>query len=306
MIEDTIRRNASPIRLEPSQEDDCSLASSTSDEPTTPRNTHNRNSIGAMMQQQAIMSPMYVPNQMIHNAPLVSSTPITKYRHSTGQQLLHSYSTNDASLGEYKYTVNVGQHSIKITGDSLELVRVAKLVLDDYFSSSEFLASIETEDALNNARMEHPGIHTAYGMKNSHLNPMVTPVIPKTMYAIGTSTSVDRIDSGIALDKISKTPSGQNIKNDMDAVDDDVFIVDDNGQEIPVGSLGNNSSSFSSTNASASTVKYNSNLSATGLLSRSKRSNFSNSSRQSISPSSSDGTKDESKTIHKELNNKSK
>lgn len=38
--------------------------------------------------------------------------------------LLHSYSTSDASLGEYKYTVNIGQHSIKITGDSCDLVRV--------------------------------------------------------------------------------------------------------------------------------------------------------------------------------------
>lgn len=38
--------------------------------------------------------------------------------------MLHSLSTNDASLGEYKYTVNVGCHNIKITGDSLDLVRV--------------------------------------------------------------------------------------------------------------------------------------------------------------------------------------
>lgn len=43
--------------------------------------------------------------------------------------LLHSLSTNDASLGEYKYTVNVGQHSIKITGDSIELVRVCIIFL---------------------------------------------------------------------------------------------------------------------------------------------------------------------------------
>lgn len=41
------------------------------------------------------------------------------------QLLSHSYSTNDASLGEYKYTVNVGQHLIKITGDNCELVRVS-------------------------------------------------------------------------------------------------------------------------------------------------------------------------------------
>lgn len=55
-------------------------------------------------------------------------SPMVKLRraNSGGQILLHSLSTNDASLGEYKYTVNVGNHSIKITGDSLDLVRVRK------------------------------------------------------------------------------------------------------------------------------------------------------------------------------------
>lgn len=48
--------------------------------------------------------------------------------------LLHSFSTNDASLGEYKYTVTVGNQSIKITGTNLDLVRTAKLVLDEHFN----------------------------------------------------------------------------------------------------------------------------------------------------------------------------
>lgn len=38
--------------------------------------------------------------------------------------LLHSFSTNDASIGEYKYTVTVGNQSLKITGSNLDLVRV--------------------------------------------------------------------------------------------------------------------------------------------------------------------------------------
>lgn len=37
------------------------------------------------------------------------------------------------AIGEYKYTVNVGEESIKITGSCLNLVRTAKLVLDEYF-----------------------------------------------------------------------------------------------------------------------------------------------------------------------------
>lgn len=48
-----------------------------------------------------------------------------KVRGGTGNVLLHSLSTNDASVGEYKFTVNVGTHSIKITGDSIDLVRVS-------------------------------------------------------------------------------------------------------------------------------------------------------------------------------------
>lgn len=98
MIEETIRRNASPIRLDGTGSGDIgaavscsSLTSSNSDEAqplVTIRNT---------VQQQKVRP--------------------------TGT-LLHSLSTNDASLGEYKYTVNVAQHSIKITGDNIELVRV--------------------------------------------------------------------------------------------------------------------------------------------------------------------------------------
>jgi len=37
-------------------------------------------------------------------------------------------------LDEYKYTVNVGDECVRITGASLDLVRTAKLVLEEYFS----------------------------------------------------------------------------------------------------------------------------------------------------------------------------
>lgn len=40
--------------------------------------------------------------------------------------LMHSLSTNDANIGEYKYTVITNGHTIKITGDNLDLVRVSK------------------------------------------------------------------------------------------------------------------------------------------------------------------------------------
>lgn len=161
LIEGTIRRNASPVRLEANQGGSCSsLASSTSDE-TQPR--ANRNSslmasggggnlgniasgVGAMTINQF---NQHVPN---HSTPIqqgggnamghnigVSATALTKS--AAGQRqigghnmLLHSLSTNDASLGEYKYTVSVGHHNIKITGDCFELVRVIMRV-DQYYCS---------------------------------------------------------------------------------------------------------------------------------------------------------------------------
>lgn len=102
MIEDTIRRNASPVRLDETAgvagAGSCSsLTSSNSDETQTRVNRHSMSG--------------YVPANH-------------KSRGAAGHVLLHSFSTNDASLGEFKFTVNVGPHSIKITGDSFELVKV--------------------------------------------------------------------------------------------------------------------------------------------------------------------------------------
>lgn len=42
-----------------------------------------------------------------------------------GRTLLHSLSTGDANVGEYKYTVIVRGHTLKITGHNLDLVRVS-------------------------------------------------------------------------------------------------------------------------------------------------------------------------------------
>ena len=38
------------------------------------------------------------------------------------------------ALDEYKYTVVVGDETVRVVGSSLDLVRTAKLVLDEYFS----------------------------------------------------------------------------------------------------------------------------------------------------------------------------
>lgn len=41
--------------------------------------------------------------------------------------LLHSFSTNDATLGEYKYTVAVGSCVLKITCSNHDIVRVCEM-----------------------------------------------------------------------------------------------------------------------------------------------------------------------------------
>ncbi|XP_061707498.1 eukaryotic translation initiation factor 4E-binding protein Mextli isoform X4 [Cydia pomonella] len=98
LIGDTIRRNASPVRLEGALEPGAAADDNGDDADDEPRAREK--------------SP------------------------HTNRALLHSFSTNDAALGEYKYTVTFGQHSIKITGQNLDLVKTAKLVLDEYFESA--------------------------------------------------------------------------------------------------------------------------------------------------------------------------
>lgn len=195
LIEETIRRNASPVRLEASQGGSCSsLASSASDE-TAPRT--NRHSVGAMITSGSSGSGLnFVPNTI--------NSGVKMNRNGAQNMLLHSYSTNDASLGEYKHTVNVGQYNIKITGDCLDLVRIAKLVLDDYFSSNEFEAGISFESS----------------QVSTPLNPYAPSMIPQSHQLISSSPFVD---SGINLDLLSH---GQSVTNNNVEVDDDVFIVE--------------------------------------------------------------------------------
>ncbi|GAB6020312.1 hypothetical protein CHUAL_003026 [Chamberlinius hualienensis] len=60
--------------------------------------------------------------------------------------LLHSMSMNDATLGEYQYTVTVGQDLIKLAGSRLDVIRTAKLVLEEYFAGDAKRTSHELDD----------------------------------------------------------------------------------------------------------------------------------------------------------------
>ncbi|KAJ0182014.1 hypothetical protein K1T71_002736 [Dendrolimus kikuchii] len=109
LIGDTIRRNASPVRLE-----------------------SGLDGVGPRGSRASLDS----------NGSDDAPRPREKSPHANSRALLHSFSTNDAALGEYKYTVTFGQHSIKITGNNLELVKTAKLVLDEYFESAGALEAM--------------------------------------------------------------------------------------------------------------------------------------------------------------------
>ncbi|XP_011140115.1 eukaryotic translation initiation factor 4E-binding protein Mextli isoform X4 [Harpegnathos saltator] len=115
LIKDTIQRNASPVRLEQSGGEKGAMGGSSSSLNSSASDESNR-----------------LQHNQQHNSRLRSS-------------LLHSFSTNDASIGEYKYTVTVGNQSLKITGCNLDLVRTAKLVLDEHFlgESDNFTSGIE-------------------------------------------------------------------------------------------------------------------------------------------------------------------
>ncbi|XP_056629929.1 eukaryotic translation initiation factor 4E-binding protein Mextli isoform X2 [Diorhabda carinulata] len=99
LIEDTIRRNASPVR-------DPSISTS----------------VGPLTGSSSSINSSASDDSALPNSARAS------------RALMHSLSTNDANLGEYKYTVIVNGCTIKITGDNLDLVRTSKLVLDEYFS----------------------------------------------------------------------------------------------------------------------------------------------------------------------------
>ncbi|XP_053676812.1 eukaryotic translation initiation factor 4E-binding protein Mextli isoform X2 [Anopheles nili] len=252
LIEDTIRRNASPVRLDNSQDGSCSsLASSASDE-TVPRKdtgSNPRNTLVGGMAEMAsnngtlslnISGFSQTPPSYTHPKLTRNGSQNSGQRNSAaanGGMLLHSFSTNDASLGEYKYTVGVGQHNLKITGDCLELVKVAKLVLDDYFSSNEFLASVD--------------MCSSFDVPNTLASPVGTL---SGQHSLITGTPF--VDSGVGLNNMG-TAIGE-VTNSID-LDDDVFIVD-------AGASG-----FKSNEVQAN----NTHISTNNGLSRSRRSHFS-------------------------------
>ncbi|XP_032455373.1 eukaryotic translation initiation factor 4E-binding protein Mextli isoform X11 [Nasonia vitripennis] len=154
LIKDTIQRNASPVRLEQGGREKSGIGGSSSSLNSSASDESSR------LQQQ----------------------------HSSLRSLFHSTSTNDASLGEFMHTVTVGPHSLKITGSNLELVRAAKLALDEYFSEES----------------EHTGSGVEYFTfdDESSFAP-VTPTTPHTPLSAGQASFQRRnlsYDTGVTVD----------------------------------------------------------------------------------------------------------
>ncbi|CRK94185.1 CLUMA_CG007700, isoform A [Clunio marinus] len=232
LIEDTIKRNASPIR-EASQEGSCSSLASSDD------------------QQVTVLPRTRMAMQQHINVQLPMGNKLTRSNSHHNNSVFHSLSTNDASLGEYKYTVNVGNHSIKITGDSLELVKVAKLVLDDFFTQQEFLKSSEAM--------------------------MLNAEAASSMIPLGhqlSSQSSPFIDSGVHLDLLARSSSNAVVQLSNE-VEDDVFMQGSpNNSNDDVQVLTSSSSIDSSSSSNTTVVTEQINAPANGL-SRSRRSHFS-------------------------------
>ncbi|KAK7078067.1 hypothetical protein SK128_021783 [Halocaridina rubra] len=104
LIEETIRRNASPVR---------------SDERGS-----IFNSLGGS------------------SSSISSHTSDETLQGSKRNTLVHSQSMGDDPIGEYRYTVTRGSDALKITGNNLQLVRTAKLVLDEFFNGERNLNNI--------------------------------------------------------------------------------------------------------------------------------------------------------------------
>ncbi|XP_033172981.1 eukaryotic translation initiation factor 4E-binding protein Mextli isoform X2 [Drosophila mauritiana] len=210
LMEDTIRRNASPVRLEPAPGagGSCSsLNSSNSDDaivqPRTPTGSSLANRLSFNSAQNfmtATAAAQQISQQMHHQTHHQQQQAAAVA--AAAAAAAHAQAT--AAAGEYKFTVNVGQHLIKITGDCCELVRVAKLVLDDYFSSSEFLASIEAGAAFDGTSL------------------VTTPSTP--LPGAGPPQFWPGSDSGVGLNCLVYSAANNNGEGD-----DEVFAEPNNG-----------------------------------------------------------------------------
>ncbi|XP_053651041.1 eukaryotic translation initiation factor 4E-binding protein Mextli isoform X3 [Cherax quadricarinatus] len=117
LIEETIRRNASPVRGDERGSIFTTLGGSSS-------------SISSHTSDETL--------QVLRKYLSLDEISLSSKRNT----LVHSQSMGDDPLGEYRYTVTHGSDVLRITGNNLHLVRTAKLVLDEFFSGERNLNNI--------------------------------------------------------------------------------------------------------------------------------------------------------------------
>ncbi|XP_035226546.1 uncharacterized protein LOC118198875 isoform X2 [Stegodyphus dumicola] len=117
LVEDTIRRNASPIR---ENADTSELG------------------VDAKEHTEFGSSFSHLDNQSF-----------------VKKQLVHSYSMSDASMKEYCIPVHIGHDVIKLSGNKSELLKTAKLVLTEYFAGQTKLQEKQYE-SLSSMSIQSP------------------------------------------------------------------------------------------------------------------------------------------------------
>lgn len=114
LIEETIRRNASPVRGE------------------------ERGSIFSSVGGSSSSISSHTSDETLQ----VFTSSGSRRPGSKRSTLIHSVSMGEEAIGDYRYTVNKGSDAIRITGNNLQLVRTAKLVLDEFFNGERNLNNI--------------------------------------------------------------------------------------------------------------------------------------------------------------------
>ncbi|XP_071535702.1 eukaryotic translation initiation factor 4E-binding protein Mextli isoform X4 [Panulirus ornatus] len=117
LIEETIRRNASPVRGDERGSIFTTLGGSSSS-----ISSHTSDETLQVLRKQLSLDEMAFSSKR--------------------NTLVHSQSIGDEPLGEYRYTVTHGSDALRITGNNLHLVRTAKLVLDEFFNGERNLNNI--------------------------------------------------------------------------------------------------------------------------------------------------------------------
>merc|ERR1719158_591317 len=88
----------------------------------------------------------------------------------------------EVPIHEYKYTVNVGEECIRVTGASLDLIRTAKLVLDEYFSLTAENKLVPNSPDLKVKPVFSLGPKTAFSPVNVERQVSVTSPVKRSMF----------------------------------------------------------------------------------------------------------------------------